>query len=79
MPPPTRLHGSGGALAPARLLPACSTVASRRPRGGQSGFADPPLIEGQLQVPQILAGEFPGPLQHGDEGRQVVAGAAAGT
>jgi hypothetical protein len=47
-------------------------VASRPPRGGQGGFAQPPLIQGQLQVPQILAGEFPGLLQHGGEGRQVV-------
>jgi hypothetical protein len=39
--------------------------------GGQGGFAQPPLIQGQLQLAQILAGEFPGPLQHGDEGRQV--------
>ena len=31
------------------------------------------------QLAQILAGEFSGPLQHGDEVRQVVAGAAAGT
>ena len=37
----------------------------------QGGFADPLLIEGKPQLPQILAGEFPGPLQHGGEGRQV--------
>lgn len=46
-------------------------MASRPPRRSQGGFAQPPLIQGQLQLAQILAGEFPGPLQHGGEGRQV--------
>ena len=47
-------------------------MASRHPRGSQGGFVVAPLIQGQLQLAQILAGEFPGPLQHGGEGRQVV-------
>ena len=43
-------------------------VSCRHPLGGQAGFAEPPLIQGQLQLAQILAGEFPWPPPpHGGE------------
>ena len=37
-------------------------VSCSLPLGGQGGFAEAPLIQGQLQLAQILAGEFPGLL-----------------
>ena len=54
-------HGLVGGFAPGR---------------GQGGFVVAPLIEGEPEFAQVLAGEVPWPLQHGDEGRQSVAGIA---